>query len=677
MSLLLLPIELLTDIVELLEYEDEINSLARTCKSLYSLFNPFLYNYNVRHCNSSALAWGINNDSIATVTQILDAGASPNGSDGEDEDRGPAALAAAHGNEAAFRLLLQRGADLSWDTECKVSSPRTSGRMFSIAASNGHAHMLPLLVGLYVKLQGVPWPIKYDTDTLVIAARRGHRAVVEFLLEHGADPTSRHSHDATAICCAARNGHLDIVRILAERGVLDSTKREPKGELDRNVMWPFLWAAENSHMEIVDYLLERVDYLRLVQVPDDKGAFLAAGAMTNNVDLVRHLLDTHRYHHSGTWTDYSNFSANEYPTALCWAASRGYTEIVSLLLDRGADLYPPPLMSRRDVALPLPEAVRNGHEKVVELLLRAGADPCGKLGGRHQGIDPVLPLAIPFESIFAMLLQAGADPRLCKENSKSIAGPVIASGSIKEIQMLLDSGLDIIQDIEGEDSLLLFAIRGGNRVIEWLLQQGRWDDLLSPKGKSEEELEQAITQAVSSNQPELLDLLRTQGFPIPAPNPKSNPFFTAAVGSLENPNANLKDTIKWLLGHGAPQSELDSALFSVPEYKCRHQRNHRFASAYCWHINCTTLPDLLRILLDAGANPLYSKGYAIIKLCEDSRTLRIILEAVEARGGTWSYEGIRLREAEQLLRREFPRRDQRRIDKLLRQYTWRLQYGVS
>ncbi|KAL2848322.1 ankyrin repeat-containing domain protein [Aspergillus pseudodeflectus] len=692
MPLIHLPIELLTEIAELLEYEDEINSLARTCRFLYNLFGPFLYKHNVRHGNSSALAWGIINKNMATITRSLDAGASPNGCDGRDgRERAPcpAALAAMHGNEAAFRLLLRRGMDLSWDTECAEIRPRyperphgpflyphPSGQLFSMAAANGHAHMLPLLMGLYKKEKGVSWPIAHGKDLLGSAAKQGHTGVVAFLLENGADPTVRHAVDGTPICCAARNGHLDIVRMLASRGVLGSTKREPRGELDRDVMWPILWAAEKSHPKVFDYLLETVDYLRLVQVPDDKGAFLAAAAMSNKVDLVRDLLDNRRYHPSGTWTDQRNFSTDEYPTALCWAASRGHADIVSLLLDHGADLYPPPLMSNRHVALPLPEAARNGHEKVVDLLLDAGADPSGKLGGRHRGIDPVLPLATPFESIFSRLLQAGADPLLCKKAGKSIAGPVIASGSTSEIQMLLDYGLDIVQDIQGEDSLLLFAVRGGKRVFEWLLQQGRWDDLLSPKGKSEGELEQAINHAVASNQTELLDLLRKQGFRIPFPNPKRNLFFTAAAGSLGTPNANPKETIKWLLDRGAPQSDLDKALFSIPDYKCHHRQGSRFESAYCWHRDCSALPDLLRILLDGGANPLYSRGYAIVRLCRDIRTLRMILEAVEARGGTWPYEGVCLREAEHLLMVEHPHHD-RRIDKILRQYRWRLQYGVS
>jgi hypothetical protein len=37
MLLIHLPLDLLTEIVNLLEYEDEINSLAQTCKYLYVL----------------------------------------------------------------------------------------------------------------------------------------------------------------------------------------------------------------------------------------------------------------------------------------------------------------------------------------------------------------------------------------------------------------------------------------------------------------------------------------------------------------------------------------------------------------------------------------------------------------------------------------------------------------
>jgi hypothetical protein len=440
-------------------------------------------------------------------------------------------------------------------------------------------------------------------------------------------------------------------------------------------MWPLLWAAEKSQIDVVDYLLEQVDYIRLVQAPEDQATFLSAVVLSNKVDLVRELLDKHHYDPNGRWTDVQNFWSGDYPTALCWAASRGHADIVRLLLEHGAGLYPHPLIYQHRVALPLPEAVCNGHEQVVDLLLKAGADPNGKLPSSDAAIVyPLLPRAIPFESVLSRLLRAGADLGAYIEGGEPTVGQVIASGNINEIQMLLDSGVDLVQYLEPNYSLLEFAVRGGKTVLEWLLRDGRWDEVLSPQGKSEDEIEKAIDHAVSSGQPELLDLLHAQRFPICFSQPKCNFFFSAAA-SLDIPSAHPRETIKWLLDHGAPPSELDKALFRVPSHQCLHvRRSTRSGQRFCYRKDCNPQPDILRILLDAGANPLVHEGYAIAVLGQNIRTVRMILEAVEAGGGTWEAVKFSLREAEEFVKRH--RFHDRKVVKTLRQFGWRLRYPV-
>jgi hypothetical protein len=91
--------------------------------------------------------------------------------------------------------------------------------------------------------------------------------------------------------------------------------------------------------------------------------------------------------------------------------------------------------------------------------------------------------------------------------------------------------------------------------------------------------------------------------------------------------------------------------------------------------NCNPQPNILRILLDAGANPLVHKGYAIAVLGQNIRTVRMILEAVEACGGTWEAVGFSLREAEEFVTRH--RFHNRKTVKSLRQFGWRLRYPVS
>ena len=53
---------------------------------------------------------------------------------------------------------------------------------------------------------------------LVVAARKGHRDVVQQLLEAGADKESKGKYGATALMWAAENGHQDVVRELLQSG---------------------------------------------------------------------------------------------------------------------------------------------------------------------------------------------------------------------------------------------------------------------------------------------------------------------------------------------------------------------------------------------------------------------------------------------------------------------------
>jgi ankyrin repeat protein len=46
------------------------------------------------------------------------------------------------------------------------------------------------------------------------AAAKGHRQVVEFLLDRGVDPKAKDSHHWTALIWAADAGHQEIVDIL-------------------------------------------------------------------------------------------------------------------------------------------------------------------------------------------------------------------------------------------------------------------------------------------------------------------------------------------------------------------------------------------------------------------------------------------------------------------------------
>ncbi|KAG6836356.1 hypothetical protein H0H93_008857 [Arthromyces matolae] len=95
-----------------------------------------------------------------------------------------------------------------------------------IAAQKGFTAMINLLLGNGADINEIP-PDKYDGSPwqgtpLQEAAKEGAIEAVQFLLDHGADPTLKDTHGKTALELSQASGHLLIVEILEGRG-LDTT----------------------------------------------------------------------------------------------------------------------------------------------------------------------------------------------------------------------------------------------------------------------------------------------------------------------------------------------------------------------------------------------------------------------------------------------------------------------
>eukprot|EP01068_Selenidium_serpulae_P018360 Selendium_serpulae@DN6451_c1_g2_i7.p1 len=82
-------------------------------------------------------------------------------------------------------------------------------------------------------------------DPLHYAAFAGHTAVVECLINSGADVGALTSKNNTALHCAAMGGHLDTVKYLVERAHADVNARNIDGETPLH-----LAARGNNHLGI-------------------------------------------------------------------------------------------------------------------------------------------------------------------------------------------------------------------------------------------------------------------------------------------------------------------------------------------------------------------------------------------------------------------------------------------
>jgi ankyrin repeat protein len=160
----------------------------------------------------------------------------------------------------------------------------------------------------------------------------------------------------TALAVAVKRGCEEAVRSLLGAG---ANILSASGESLLNC------AARNRHDNIVELLLCHRDPHRPISSesqasPQERQLLIAA--MKADQDLVKQVLDL------GTNPDARDVDGG---TSLQWAAWYGYDEIVSILLDHGADVNAVDGTSGRR---PLHEAAEHGNLSTVKILLARGAD---------------------------------------------------------------------------------------------------------------------------------------------------------------------------------------------------------------------------------------------------------------------------------------------------------------
>jgi len=119
--------------------------------------------------------------------------------------------AAASGRQDEVRRLVAAGADVN----AARADLEASGTPLIEAARAGDLAMVNTLLELGADPDRA---LLRDGNPLIVAAMQGHLAVVERLLDAGADVDRIVQYDETPLINAARAGHLPVVRALLARG---------------------------------------------------------------------------------------------------------------------------------------------------------------------------------------------------------------------------------------------------------------------------------------------------------------------------------------------------------------------------------------------------------------------------------------------------------------------------
>lgn len=224
--------------------------------------------------------------------------------------------------------------------------------MLHVAASHGLVHLCRAI--LFSKIQDrkalVNAKDSYSRTPLALAARFGHDAVVEVLLEQDDIDVNYKSDDQTPLLVAAYRGHEMIVKMLLGRKDIevDST--------DENGYTALLYAAEKGHETIVKMLLDNNADINIQG--RDFGNSLRAVSYQGYTQLLELLLS-----HVSTMPFKDRYGR----TLLWWAAAGGHIATVEhLVTHHSFDPRVPNIFGQT----PMWIAARKGHSSVSGFLSR-------------------------------------------------------------------------------------------------------------------------------------------------------------------------------------------------------------------------------------------------------------------------------------------------------------------
>jgi ankyrin repeat protein len=307
----------------------------------------------------------------------------------------------------AIRFLLDRGADLdvenslgytaltcalilsrSWEDRWRILEP--DPRPLELLIEAGARYRLREAVLLNdLELARAPldegadvntgeWT--YDGPLLKIASELGYLAIVDLLLDRGANLEATDDLGQTALTSAAGYGRAEVVGRLLDRGAnLDAVDWLGQSALSN--------AACEGHDGLVEWLLSRGAQRGLVDalVRGEVGLFEALleeksrddsdvdrlshdlvrlamlAAERGDAAIVQLLLDRTATHLQEWCDDH---------TLLAEAARHGRVEVARFLIDRRADLH----AVGTDGLTPLAWAIQGGQDELVRLLKQAGAE---------------------------------------------------------------------------------------------------------------------------------------------------------------------------------------------------------------------------------------------------------------------------------------------------------------
>jgi len=262
--------------------------------------------------------------------------------------------------------------------------------------------------------------IDVSSVALCDAASRGDTAALRLIKEAGGDVNLGDYDRRTALHLAASDGLLAVAKFLIDELNADHSP------LDRWKATPLDDAKRQQHPEMVSYLLEQGALRGKVDCSPER---ICDAAAKGDMSALHDIKD------AGGDVDAGDYDKR---TAMHLAAAEGLLEMVIFLMDElGANHSP----VDRWGGTPLDDALRHNHSRVVELLVRRGAE---------RGTNPLASLDI-------------SSTALCNAASK---------GDIEGLRKIQEAGGDInLPDYDKRTAIHLAASEGILAVVQALVEE--------------------------------------------------------------------------------------------------------------------------------------------------------------------------------------------------------------
>uniref|UniRef100_H3CUB6 Ankyrin repeat and KH domain containing 1 n=1 Tax=Tetraodon nigroviridis TaxID=99883 RepID=H3CUB6_TETNG len=331
-------------------------------------------------------------------------------------------LACAGGHEELVSVLIARGANIE-HRDKKGFTP------LILAATAGHVGVVEVLLDKGGDIEAQSERTK-DTP-LSLACSGGRQEVVELLLLRGANKEHRNVSDYTPLSLAASGGYVNIIKILLNAGAEINSSIRTGSKLGIS---PLMLAAMNGHVPAVKLLLDMGSDIN-AQIETNRNTALTLACFQGRAEVVSLLLDrkANVEHRAKTGL-----------TPLMEAASGGYAEVGRVLLDKGADVNAPPVPSSRDTALTI--AADKGHYKFCELLINRGAH----IDVRNKKGNTPLWLAANggHFDVVQLLVHASADVDAADNRKITPLMAAFRKGHVKVVQYIVKEVNQFPSDIE-------------------------------------------------------------------------------------------------------------------------------------------------------------------------------------------------------------------------------------